>query len=317
MKRFQNILVVCDDTPATDSAVMKAVWLASANKARMTLYDVMETAPEAIAARLASLAPRRATEIADQVADSYQTRLDELAARFRDADIPVTTRVGVGVDFVEVIRQVQADGHDLVLKGAHESGQSTVFASPDMHLMRKCPCPVWIIHPGQPETAKRIVAAIDPDPGDDTRAALNRVVMELATSLAERQEAQVHVLAAWRLQEETALRSGRFRLPGDELERILASERARARSTLDALVSDFAAFQDRMTVTLQDGFAGEVIPAYAEAHAIDTIVMGTVGRTGLRGYLIGNTAETILTSVHCTVLTVKPPEFVSPISAEV
>jgi nucleotide-binding universal stress UspA family protein len=42
--------------------------------------------------------------------------------------------------------------------------------------------------------------------------------------------------------------------------------------------------------------------------------MGTVSRTGIRGLIIGNTAETILRSVRCSVLAVKPEGFVTPVT---
>ena len=41
--------------------------------------------------------------------------------------------------------------------------------------------------------------------------------------------------------------------------------------------------------------------------------MGTMARAGLEGYLIGNTAETVLQRVLCFVLTVQPDGFVSPV----
>ena len=41
--------------------------------------------------------------------------------------------------------------------------------------------------------------------------------------------------------------------------------------------------------------------------------MGTVGRTGIPGLFIGNTAETVLRQVHCSVLTVKPEGFETPV----
>ena len=44
--------------------------------------------------------------------------------------------------------------------------------------------------------------------------------------------------------------------------------------------------------------------------------MGTVSRTGIAGLIIGNTAETILRSVRCSVLAVKPEGFVSPVSID-
>ena len=43
------------------------------------------------------------------------------------------------------------------------------------------------------------------------------------------------------------------------------------------------------------------------------IVMGTVGRSGIAGKVMGNTAEQILDHVRCSVITVKPAEFISPI----
>ena len=46
------------------------------------------------------------------------------------------------------------------------------------------------------------------------------------------------------------------------------------------------------------------------------LVMGTVCRTGLSGFLIGNTAEEVLGAVDCSVLTVKPEGFVSPVTLD-
>ena len=42
--------------------------------------------------------------------------------------------------------------------------------------------------------------------------------------------------------------------------------------------------------------------------------MGTVGRTGVAGLVVGNTAETILEQLQCSILALKPPGFVSPVS---
>jgi len=55
------------------------------------------------------------------------------------------------------------------------------------------------------------------------------------------------------------------------------------------------------------------IQHYIEVHNIHLLVMGTIGRGGIRGIMIGNTAERLLPEVHCSVLAVKPPDFVCPI----
>ena len=47
------------------------------------------------------------------------------------------------------------------------------------------------------------------------------------------------------------------------------------------------------------------------------MVMGTVCRTGVAGFFIGNTAENVLHQVNCSVLAVKPQGFVSPVKLKV
>ena len=44
--------------------------------------------------------------------------------------------------------------------------------------------------------------------------------------------------------------------------------------------------------------------------------MGTISRTGIPGILVGNTAEKLLERVDCSLLTVKPEGFVSPVPLE-
>ena len=66
-------------------------------------------------------------------------------------------------------------------------------------LMRKCPCPVWVVKPGQHERYARILAAVDTDPDDASKDALNRTIMELATSLAQLEQSELHVVHAWTL----------------------------------------------------------------------------------------------------------------------
>jgi universal stress protein E len=65
---------------------------------------------------------------------------------------------------------------------------------------------------------------------------------------------------------------------------------------------------------LLKGEPGDVIAEFAEAKKADLIVMGTVGRTGLAGFIVGNTAETILGAVRCSVIAVKPEGFQSPVT---
>ena len=67
-------------------------------------------------------------------------------------------------------------------------------------------------------------------------------------------------------------------------------------------------------IHLVEGEPGECISALVDKEDIDLLVMGTVCRTGIAGFLIGNTAEEVLSQVDCAVLTVKPEGFVTPVT---
>ncbi|PSJ15709.1 universal stress protein, partial [Nitrosomonas supralitoralis] len=64
---------------------------------------------------------------------------------------------------------------------------------------------------------------------------------------------------------------------------------------------------------LLKGSPREVIPALSKEIKTDLVVMGTVARTGISGFFMGNTAETILNQLDCLVLAVKPIGFKTPV----
>ena len=59
---------------------------------------------------------------------------------------------------------------------------------------------------------------------------------------------------------------------------------------------------------------GRAISELAKKQDVDLIVMGTNARTGVFGALMGNTAEQVIDRIECSVLAVKPDDFVSPVT---
>jgi len=92
---------------------------------------------------------------------------------------------------------------------------------------------------------------------------------------------------------------------------------------LDALIKDVTSNlgQDALEYLkpkkhLVKGWPRKEIPALAKAIDTDLVVMGTVARTGVPGFIMGNTAETILNQIDCSVLAIKPPGFQTPVTME-
>jgi nucleotide-binding universal stress UspA family protein len=95
----------------------------------------------------------------------------------------------------------------------------------------------------------------------------------------------------------------------------LQSLEVAASSDLDALITD----DDRRalrahTAVFTSVAPAEMIVAYAKTQAIDVIVIGTHGRSGLAHLFMGSVAERVVRSAPCPVLTVHHPEheFLAP-----
>lgn len=57
---------------------------------------------------------------------------------------------------------------------------------------------------------------------------------------------------------------------------------------------------------VRSGLPAEEIVRYAEEAAVDLIIQGTHGRTGLAHVLLGSVAEKVVRKAPCAVLTVRP-----------
>ncbi|MGD9715399.1 MAG: universal stress protein, partial [Thermomicrobiales bacterium] len=101
------------------------------------------------------------------------------------------------------------------------------------------------------------------------------------------------------------------RIPqGSSLRREIDEE---ARHRFDTFVESLDAEPDQIQRHLSWGTPWKEVGRLAQHLGIDLIALGTIGRSGVKGLLLGNTAERVLDTCHCSILTVKPDGFVSPL----
>lgn len=322
MKRFSNILLVVDEGTDYSAAVKRAVTLARNNQSLLTVCAVVDTVPGDMQMAITAVTP---AELHDIVVSETRSWLEEAVKPVAADGVPFETKVLIGKPFVEIIRQVLGNDHDLIIKCVEATGdlRNILFGSTDMHLMRKCPCPVWIIKPTEYHKYRRILAAVDQDPEEAVKDVLNRQILEMTTSLAISEFSEAHVVHAWDMIGESILRSRRSSFPVSEIDAMLEEESSARRRWLEDLVESYGSKVDKSAVDILEpqlhvfkGRAEHVVPAIARELAVDLVVMGTVARTGIDGFFMGNTAENILTQLDCSVLTIKPPGFISPVTLD-
>lgn len=312
MRRFRNILVIVDDANDNHAVLEQAGMLSLQNEAQLTVAAVVKEIP--LTVRL--LAANLSTQFQEQIVEKRRSQLTVMVASLQNRGVQTDVRVLYGTPFLEIVRQVLAARHDLVIIGAEGSAGSrqALFRSTTMHLMRKCPCPVWVLKPTQAGQFRRILAAVDPDPGHEDHYALDTKIMQLATSLARQYGAELHVVHAWIFEYESVFRRQEVNITQIEINRLLHEIRDGEKRHLDALLRRHDLCDLAHTVHLVKGAARSVIPKLVRSQKIDLLVMGTVCRTGVAGLIMGNTAEDVLRHVDCSVLTVKPDGFKTPVT---
>lgn len=293
--------------------------LANNNQAQLTVIGFAETSEKQ---KTASDAKTR--RLVRAIVEQRQEELESLIPDGSSGCLPVKIQVLLGREFVEVIRAVLRHQFDLVIKSGEADGRfPNSFNSADLKLLRKCPCPVWMIKSIQRQGDRAILAALDYDPEDPGIDALNSHILEVSASLALANFAEVHVVHAWGLPHESFLRSPRSGCSNADVDRMNQDEEARRRTWLESLVNNVCGAKGEKAVAyispqlhLVKGSASQRVPELADKLRVVLIVMGTVGRTGIPGFVIGNTAEDILHRIRCSVLAIKPAGFLSPVTLD-
>lgn len=307
------------------AALAQAVLLAQSNHAQLTVVGVTERVSAGIG--MAPGGPISA-DIQEAMVSAHEQSLDALLTPYR-AQVALHIKILIGVPFLEIIHEVLRGGHDLVIKTAqHHDWLNRVLATEDMRLLRKCPCPVWLIRRSTPTPCRCILAAVDVDdhypPGEQKkRQVLNQQILHMGASLALSESAALHVVHVWDAVGEDALRGAFMNIPEEKIRDHLEQLGRRHTQALDVFLREVQgqAAQDGVAhptphTHVVKGAARKEIPALARRIEADVVVMGTLARSGIPGLIMGNTAETILNQIDCAVLAIKPPGFLSPVTLQ-
>ena len=304
---YQRILVAADFSPASQAALNQAVWVARASSAKITLVNVLPDLRKtmhsaSIDAKLDLLYGEGAKFYREVLGDAEKRMkhmIDEAAA----SDIEIHTQTLLGEPSVEICRAVQQAKYDLVISGTRGLvGWKTVFVgSTAKRLIRKCPAPVWVVKPEHVGQPKSILAATD-----FSHASWRAVVAGLA--IAENAAASFHLLHV----------IDSMDVPENVVAIIPEGSSLRqeinlaAKHRFEEFVSSLNSQAD-IQPHLSWGTPWKEIHHLASELQVDLVAMGTVGRSGIPGLFLGNTAEKVLASCDCSILTIKPESFRSPI----
>lgn len=320
MTLFGNILYLSEAGPGQASSLERAVTMAQNNQAKLTVIDVAAPLTAGIGLPAAGAASEK---MQAAMVDHRLQQLNALVEPYQE-QLLIQTDVLVGNKrYIEVIRAILREQYDLLIKPVENpSFIQRLFGSDDMQLLRNCPCPLWLTQADGKAKYDNVLAAVDFDLHipDDVDRELNWKILDQSSGLAISDFSALHVLHVW-----DGLAESSIRLWSDNPEQAstayLNDIRSQHQTALADLSMQFKARIGEQAYThlapnlhLRQGAPATVIPQLAQQVHADLVVMGTVARTGIAGMLIGNTAEAVLEQLQCSVLVVKPPGFISPIT---
>lgn len=311
---FTNIAIYIDPDVNSQPMLDCILPIALATNANVTLLTVVKPLPPL--ARM-SISSAVLDEINQNMLEDSQKVLDKVAISLESYDLEVKTLIASGETFIELIRQVLKKNFDLlaIMSAKKQIGlPASFFGSTQMHLLRKCPCPLWIVKPESTPKINNILTPIDAASEEPSEMSLNDSLIQ-ATKLVESiSHAAVRFLHVWSVYGEGYM-SVRGGLSEQSIEEMRKDTLAKCKQALTSYTEeeDWSQSKMNMDLILSNFPSTEIINTVIEKD-IDLLVMGTVCRTGIAGFFIGNTAEKVLTQVSCSVLAFKPNDFITPVT---
>ncbi len=310
MNLFTNILLITGN-PLRDSVLDQVLALTDKGNAELKLMEVLE--PH-LSEKNSPSEFQYAQHLADSVRRSLKHNYKKQSRLHGWPDLRVRTKTLIGTPHREILREIERYHHDLVVVGFDHRN---VFLNNNliniaMHLLRNCPIPVLISRPSKAIKFNKIMAAVDPSdisgPFEEPANALNKNIMSLANEVGLNSNQPVHIINCWRHPMEERLKQT-ANLTRRETLRVIKRARDRRKERLATFLHRNISKHVKYRVHLLQGQAEDLIPSVAKKNRVDLIVLGTVGRSGMDGLIIGNMAEKILCHSNLSLLALKPDRY--------
>jgi len=292
----RRILAAVKDPGARSlPAVNKAVQLARALGAELELFHAIDS--PYYTDMLGVNTPRTQRMECDE-SHEYLQRLERIAARARLHGARVSVAVECDYPAYEaIVRRSLRTGADLIVAECHAGRRIApgLLRLSDWELLRLSPVPVLLVKRTRPYHRPAILMALDPSHAFAKPARLDEQIVQAGIAVANGLSGRLHVVHAY------PAATGRLQ----------KTSAAGARAGLDqALRSSEVPASRRHLIA---GDPATAVRDVARDLGAEIVVAGAVSRSGIKRVFIGNTAESLLDSLPCDLLVVKPAGFSCPV----
>jgi len=278
-----HVLVATDLSARSDRAVERALLLAKATGAALTILHVVD----------AEL-PR---QTADRLVDEARELIGEHVATLNGAGVMAPDiKVVLGTDYKEIEGVARKFGCELIVLGVHRNETRELFRGTTAErVIRSRACQVLMVKARPQFDYRRIMVGVDFS--DCSRRAIEFAVKSFPN-------AEFHLVHAFDVPFKAFLRSEDTR---EEISRSHEEEMERfIKGDFPALLPLLQAVPPRVFPVVKQGPVRDVIEDQVDQLKPDLLVLGTHGRSGIAHVVMGSVAEDLLSYPPCDILAVRP-----------
>jgi nucleotide-binding universal stress UspA family protein len=296
MQTYRRLFVAIDFSPDSDEALRQANDRSKSTGAHLAVCHIVPNhlRSNLLFPHISRVAALQIPSELTQFADSVSARVSEITGR-TEGEFEIV--VDDGTPQALILSHAEEWKADIIFMGSHgeTSAADALLGSITNSVLRHAHCPVMVVRPGK--LTRRIIVGTD-----FSEAALGAV--KAAATEASRIGATLTVVHSldliWTPASYPALAFGGA--PFDLSAKQIKELEAIAQQRLDELLKQSNITAESL-VTI--GAAGSALIEIASEEKAQLIVVGTVGRTGLRRALLGSVAEAVAKGAPCSVLVVR------------
>lgn len=310
MNGWYDRILLYDSGEHNDTALRLAIKVAADNGAVLTVAEVVPDGIRGFIGRMTALSEGRRDEI-DRL--GRKRRLDRWLASKVLSRITVVPAILEGTPSIEVVRAVLRHHFDLVIvtEGGHASLHG-VFDGTVTRITRQCPCPVWVVKHAATVRRRRIAAAIGCGGPERALGTIDREIVTTAVNLARTEGARLDIVRPWDFRGHD-LETGRSELTPAMYREFYGHHHHARADGVARLLRRLGIGGPGVVVHLPHGAPDSTLVGFVEANDIDLLVIGVDDEKYPPGLFANPIVESVMERVHCSVMVIKPADFVCPV----
>jgi len=267
----RNVLVIADQFPEHHGAMQSASKYVDAEFSNITITAFIDMA--GLAGSSLSLNEKKS---------QLQSLVNDCFKHGENINCEVVATANIS----EYCRTYCDDNNiELVVKTGHRS--ESIFYTPlDWQLLRHLPCPLLIANPIEVSHRKVLLATVDAFNKGKEHVELDKKVLIWAAQMAKLRRFELHVTSC--IEASDAFNDSDEKI----LENLVSLHEKEVQQYVDNLMTDINL--DYAGLTIVAGKPENLIPRVAVEQDVALVAIGSVARSGLQGFLLGNTGEKVM-----------------------